>query len=312
MSEEILRIEGTPLSVSTYSVESKPTSMNAAGTLEIIFCLQGSVRFSYAYEEFTLQPGEFVSVDKDAYYLYEGTPDNRCVSFFIDLSQYETRHPAIRSMLFICEGTSDGTTNYPRTYYNALKGLLISALKEITGDCDPAVLRRITDQIVDLFANHFNIYFYHYGSQDIDPVTLQRLNEINRYLYEHISEKIMLAQVSRELDLSPGYVSELVRRYSIGFRKTLGYLRANASEKYLLETDLTIMEISERCGFSDPKYYYEAFRTWYLCTPKQFRQRYCRDMPRQIRFLPVGEIRDLLDDLLMAHYREIFLSGIVI
>ena len=97
MSEEIVRIGDTPLSISTYSVESKPTKKNPAGTLEIIFCLKGSVRFTYAYEDFGLQAGEFIAVDRDAYYLYKGK-DNLCVSFIIDLMQYEERYPYIKDM----------------------------------------------------------------------------------------------------------------------------------------------------------------------------------------------------------------------
>ena len=308
MTEEITRIADTPLSISAYSVESKPTIINPPGTLEIIFCLQGSVRFSYAYEEFTLHPGEFVSVDKDAYYLYKGTPDNRCISFLIDLTRYRDIHPYIEDMLFVCEGLAEGTTNYPQRYYDQLKGLMICALQEITGGGDTEVIRRITDRIVDLFVHHFNICFFHYQSHDIDPLTLSRLNEVNHYMYEHISEKITLEDLAAHLGLSPGYVSEMIRRYSIGFRKMLGYLRANMSERFLLDTDLTIMEISGRCGFSDPKYYYSAFSQWYLRTPRQFRDRYCRDMPEEIRFLPVEELRGLLDDLLRTHYRQIFIE----
>lgn len=316
MAEDIIRIGDTPLSISVYSVESKPTMMNDPGMLEIIFCLQGSVRFAYAYEEFTLHAGEFVSVDKDAYYLYKGTPGNRCVSFLIDLTRYREVHPYIEDMLFVCEGLSEGTTNYPQHYYNMLKGLLISALKEMTGgpkagadgSFDTQTIGRITDRIVDLFVNHFNIYFYHYQSQDIDTETMERLNLVNHYLYDHITETISLDDIAGELKLTPGYVSEMIRKYSIGFRKMLGYLRANASERYLLESNLTIMEISERCGFSDPKYYYKAFKGWYRCTPRQFRDRYCRDMVRAIEFLDVSEISELLDGLLMEHYREIFLG----
>ena len=151
MSEEIVRIGDTPLSISTYSVESKPTKKNPAGTLEIIFCLKGSVRFTYAYEDFGLQAGEFIAVDRDAYYLYKGK-DNLCVSFIIDLMQYEERYPYIKDMLFVCEGLSEGTTEYPQYLYDRLKGLLISALKEITEQCRTEVIETITDHIVDLFS----------------------------------------------------------------------------------------------------------------------------------------------------------------
>lgn len=302
-----MTIGNTPLDVKIYSVESAPTKLNDEGFLEIIFCLQGSVRFSYAYEEFTLNPGEFVSVDRDAYYLYKGK-DNRCASFTIDLRRYEERYPGITHLLFICEGMDEGTTGYPRHIYSDLKGLLISALREMVTDGDEKTIAVITDRIVDLFYNRFNIFYYHYKNWNIDQKVLDMLNEMNRYISLHLSEKISLKDLSKRVGISEGYISELFRQYSLGFRTMLGYLRASASEKYLLNTDMTITEISSRCGFSDPKYYYAAFRRWYLCTPRQFREKYVRTIPNEVEYLEINEIEELLDDHLKEHYREIFVS----
>ena len=78
--KQIQQIGDTALSISVYSVEKAPTKIHSRGILEIIFCLKGSVKFSYAYEEFTLHAGEYISVDKDAYYLYDGKA-SLCVSF---------------------------------------------------------------------------------------------------------------------------------------------------------------------------------------------------------------------------------------
>ena len=94
------QIGDSPLYISLYSVRQTATRINERGTLEIIFCLKGSVKFTYAYEEFTLHEGEYISVDKDAYYLYEGK-DNICVSFYIDLNRYTDRYPFISSSMFI-------------------------------------------------------------------------------------------------------------------------------------------------------------------------------------------------------------------
>ena len=57
--ENIVKIKNTPLSISVYAVKDKPLNMHEAGTLEIIFCLTGTIKFAYAYEEFTLNAGEY-------------------------------------------------------------------------------------------------------------------------------------------------------------------------------------------------------------------------------------------------------------
>lgn len=77
--KQIKQIGDTPLRISVYSVEQMPTVVHDEGILEIIFCLKGSVKLFYVYEEFLLEEGDFISVDKEAYYLYDGK-DNICVS----------------------------------------------------------------------------------------------------------------------------------------------------------------------------------------------------------------------------------------
>lgn len=303
--EQIRQIGNTPLSISIYSVKSSPTYIHDRGVLEIIFCLKGSVRFSYAYEEFTLHEGEYISVDKDAWYLYEGK-DNLCISFFIDLFRYETKYPFICNNLFVCEGCRDATKKYCAEAHSRLKGMLIAMLKLIAEGEQGDNIQQIVDNIVDLFVMHFDIAFYYKGTSGVSEEVLDRLHEINDYLYHHLKENITLGDLADELHLTEGYISEYMRKNMIGFRSMLGYLRANTSESHLLKTDETIITISEECGFSDPKYYYQAFKRWYKCTPKQFRERYGNRRGKSIQYLQMEDIRELVDSLLIRHYIEFF------
>lgn len=99
-------------------------------------------------------------------------------------------------------------------------------------------------------------------------------------------------------------MSEYLRKMSVGFRGMMSYIRANESETYLLRTNKTILEISEECGFSDVKYYYSAFKRWYKCTPKQFREQYGKVSEEKIRYLDIIDTKDILEKLLTDHYME--------
>lgn len=303
--EPISKIGDTPLSICVYSVETSPTQMHDKGTLEIIFCLKGSVKFSYAYEEFTLHAGEYISVDRDAYYLYDGK-DNICVSFYIDLHKYEGRYPFICNNLFVCEGLAESTMPYPTENHDRLKGLLIAMLKCVIGRYEADKAKKQVDKIVELFIRRFDIFSFHTGIDTLEGENFDRLHKINDYLNVHLQEKVTVADLARELNLTEGYVSEYMRKMSAGFRGMMGYIRVNESEKYLIKTDKTIIEISEECGFSDVKYYYSAFKRWYKCTPNQFRKKYGSFHERHIEYLPLQSITDLLDETLMNHYMEIF------
>ena len=303
----IHQIGDTPLSISIYSVEQTATRMNDRGTLEIIFCLKGSVKFTYVYEEFTLHAGEFISVDKDAYYLYDGK-DNLCVSFHIDLKRYVEKYPFIVSNLFICEGTKETTMEYPTSAHSRLKGLMISTLKCIAEGTDAETIEDVTGKIVDLFVEKFDITVFYTGISDLPAEVLERNRIFQQYMHQHYTDKITIQDLARESNLTEGYASEFMRKWSLGFRKMIGYIRANESENMLLKTNKSIVEISESCGFSDVKYYYEAFKRWYRCTPKQFREKYGKNSIDKVEYKSFDSINNILDGLLMDHYKEIFIG----
>ena len=303
------QVGGTPLSIGVYSVEKAPTKINEKGVLEIIFCLKGSVKFSYAYEEFTLHAGEYISVDKDAYYLYDGQ-DNMCVSLYFDLLQYEEKYPFIGNTLFVCEGLAETSLRFPTPEHERLKGMMIALLRFIREGGDETKVSEATGKIVDLFIKHFDIFFFHSGEKfgEKGGEMLMRLHEINDYLHKHIKEKITVGDIAAQLNFTEGYMSEYMRKASVGFRGMLSYIRANASESLLLNTDKTILEISEECGFSDVKYYYSAFKRWYNCTPKQFRDQYGRASEEKLRYFELDDISDLIDDLMKQHYMQMYLG----
>lgn len=306
--ETIIQIGATPLSISVYAVKDKPLHMHDAGMLEIIFCLTGTVTFSYAYEDFTLNAGEYISVDKDAYYLHSDGY-NMCVSFYVDLMAFAEKYPDIKHQLFVCEGCAQTTTAYPTVYHDKLRGKLITLLKVIlNGDIEnhEARITAITASIVDLFVVHFHIVLFHSAKIEMNQEVLARCREIYSYMDIHFQEKITLEDLSYHLGLSQSYLSEFMLKVSLGFRRMLAYIRANKSEWYLINTNHTIVEISEECGFSDPQYYYKAFKEWYKCTPKQFREKYVKQSYNNMVYYEPHTVRSLVDDLMVSHYISLF------
>ena len=310
MSEErkIEWIKDTPLGISIYSADRIPTQLHE-NMLEIIFCLKGEITLSYGYEDIPLRAGEFVSIDKDAYYLCDGA-DNICISFYINLNSFESKYPFITSALFVCEGTGN---NLDRPDFRQLKGTLISLLKYLadTGETDICRINYIAERIIKIFISRFDILFYWYvDPDDATEELMDRYHRINTYMYEHFTENITVNDLADELNLTPGYVSEYLRKISVGFRNMLSYRRANMSEPLLLDTDSTIVQISEECGFSDVKYFYSAFKKWYNCTPAQFRKKYGANTAKEntLSYYSLEDIKDELNGSLVNHYLEMFLK----
>ncbi|MDF2653711.1 MAG: AraC family transcriptional regulator [Bacillota bacterium] len=316
--EKIPWIDGTPLGIKVRKIELVPTHMHE-NILEIVFCLKGSIKFAYGYEEFTLMEGEFISVDKDAHFLQQENEDNVCISFYLNLEWFVSQHPYITGLLFVCEATKQSARPYPSYYHKQLKGILLSFLfylskqKCLAGSVagsDPGMLIRGAAQVIEIFIQHFDIVFYYNPDLRLKSEMMERNRHMMVYLQKHATEKLTLELIAKKFNLSKAYVSEFLSMFEVGFRKSLSYIRANHSEKLLLETDLNIMDISEACGFSDPKYYYRAFKEWYKCTPRQFRVRYRDKMAADSKEeeLDLTEVDDSLNEMMQKHYLELFLQ----
>lgn len=311
---DMIRIPGTGFGLKAYSAEYQAPQMHE-DILEIIYCLKGSVKFFYSYEEFTLQAGEFISVDKDAFYLYDGK-DNICISFYFNLKQFSKKYPHIRDSLFICEGTKDSQSGYPSEKYEKLKGALLSLLYYIVlheEDYAPSVCGKIqsaADAIIGLMLDRFDVLFYYKPETLFNEAHMNQYRNLQSYLNQHKFEKLSLHRLAQEFHLTEKYISEFFSKNSLTYQETLAYLRANASEKYLLSTDLSIMEISEICGFSDVKYYYKAFHKWYRCTPREFRVRY-KEAKRQEQMnydIDLQSLKEEIEHQILDHYMQTYLK----
>lgn len=103
--------------------------------------------------------------------------------------------------------------------------------------------------------------------------SLLRLGTLIGAMEQSFDEPWTLAQMAKKVHMSP---SNLVRV----FRKATGLtpmrylirLRARHAGRLLVETDLTITQIAQRCGFDDPNYFSRQFRQCLGVTPSQHRK----------------------------------------
>lgn len=89
---------------------------------------------------------------------------------------------------------------------------------------------------------------------------------------ESISPDLSVQTLAHQLNISPNYLSSRFRR-EMGLTLTshINHLRLRRGSTMLLNTSLSISEISERIGFADPAYYCMVSRRVTGMTPTQYR-----------------------------------------
>lgn len=276
-----------------------------SSSLEIIYCLEGSLRVHAGYQAPSIHAGEVYSIDCRDIHCLESEEDNLVLIMHLNLS-YENRDPLrpgpaepdsqiLQYIYFACESIS--CQPYQIRPLQWLQEQMLAMACDLAGGTRLLDHKKQYSRILQTLLRFFNFYTYLNHEYYINPDLYDRFYRILIYCHKNYSSKITLANLAEEEHISRNYVSQFLRRSTFtGFNSMLQYIRSYESEILLLTTDMPVAEVGYSCGFSDPKYYYAAFRRFWECTPTQHRRRMRNFLRReeQAEFLPLPESYSLL------------------
>jgi AraC family transcriptional activator of pobA len=100
------------------------------------------------------------------------------------------------------------------------------------------------------------------------------LAEVFTVIDRHLGEPLSLRDVARELGMTPGHLTTVVRRRTGRTVQEWIIERRMAEARSLLaDTDMPVGEIARRVGMSDPGYFSRLFRRTHGTSPRQWRSR---------------------------------------
>ncbi len=100
------------------------------------------------------------------------------------------------------------------------------------------------------------------------------IHEVKEFLQQNYTNpNIKISDICSKFKVSVSSVRENFNKiYGVSPKKYLTVLRINEAKKYLLETDLAIFDIAEKCGFDDTFYFSRCFSKFCACSPSEFRK----------------------------------------
>ncbi len=94
------------------------------------------------------------------------------------------------------------------------------------------------------------------------------------YIHTNFTEKIYIDEIAALIGYSKSYFEKLFKAYT---GKTpseyIVMYRLNMAEKMLCDTEQSVLDIAENCGFSNISYFIRAFKKVYFKTPHQYRKK---------------------------------------
>lgn len=96
------------------------------------------------------------------------------------------------------------------------------------------------------------------------------------YVDKHFMDSCTLNDVSDVIGLNAAYFSNLFKKEEgIGFIEYVTSVRMQRAKELLTDREMKIIEIAQKSGYPDEKYFSRAFKKYTGLTPREYRKLYC-------------------------------------
>jgi two-component system response regulator YesN len=108
------------------------------------------------------------------------------------------------------------------------------------------------------------------GSGSKEP----KLQEIDQYIIENLSENVTSVDVAARLYMNPSYFSRYFKRLTgENFTDYAHRFKIGIAAKILGQTGESVEEVAIKCGYSDRTYFSKVFKKYTKMTPREYRSK---------------------------------------
>ncbi|WP_312699315.1 helix-turn-helix domain-containing protein [Sedimentibacter sp.] len=102
------------------------------------------------------------------------------------------------------------------------------------------------------------------------------IRQVIEYIEAHYAEKITLDKLAKHTNLSTAYLSNMIKKETgLNLMDNINKIRVEQSKKLLLNTNLSILEVALRVGFSYQNHFAIIFKKFTGVVPSDFRNPAC-------------------------------------
>lgn len=235
--------------------------------IEFYYVTEGSAKITLEHQEYLLEKGSMVIVNA-----------NELHSGYCESAPYSCKIISFNPQDLTEEISSLNIIFRPLVVQNPQVDFYI---KQIFNECeekDMGYMDNCRALLIHLLVYLSRNYAVEMQSDRISKArrnNLVRLNQILRYIDEHLADHISNQELADMVYLSENRFGHLFRQ-NVGISPQLyiNQLRMQKAEQLVLSTDYSITEIARMVGFHDYNYFGRQFRQYFGCTPREMRKHY--------------------------------------
>ncbi|WP_430815678.1 AraC family transcriptional regulator [Carboxylicivirga sp. RSCT41] len=112
------------------------------------------------------------------------------------------------------------------------------------------------------------------GEQKRDDEKAWKISKVEQYVYDNLQRIVKIEEVANLLNMSESSFSHFFKKYKrLSFTEYLTSIRVGRAIRLFHESEESISEISQKCGFSNLANFNRAFKNIQLCTPTEYKSK---------------------------------------
>ena len=105
-----------------------------------------------------------------------------------------------------------------------------------------------------------------------DNPLLERMEPALQYIDRHLADKLLIDDVIKQVNISYYYFIKLFKKaVGMSFSDYVNFKRIKRAEQLILTEERSIADIAESVGIPNAGHFYDMFRRFNGCSPKQFK-----------------------------------------
>ena len=106
------------------------------------------------------------------------------------------------------------------------------------------------------------------------------IQDVLAYIGQHYSEDLQLSFLAHHFGISPAHLNRLFNKYcGLSPRNYIIFFRMTTAIRMLVQSDLSIAEITEKVGYQNQAHFSKLFLQYVGCAPSEFRRLYPDRLP---------------------------------
>ncbi len=268
--ESLIPKNNLGIQVSMATLENPHIPLHWHDTVELLYCLNGSVTVHMDDKEINLTRSQLIAFDSgQVHSLHSSSSLYMFIVIQIDKKQLSSLMPDLDLYRIDCRPLPLDDKNY--SHYLRLRRKMLSLVTYNDSDNKTDTLRlngKILDIIADLI-DHFATYSPG-GLTTVQGKSNDTIRSIITYVSKHYQENIQLEDMAKMCGFSKEYFCRFFKQHmGMTFLRYLGEVRISQAGRLITTTDMSVAEVMVECGFSNQTIFNRLFKEIYKKTPRE-------------------------------------------